>query len=287
MGEGGWRAPCPTGPQLLRSWAPRPLRPGRLLPAGPWPPPHPHCSSRHRLGRGHGVLTTPHAEGGALQTTAAAGEGLGWGAKQAHGGSGQTSEEGLLGHWCLCPWAGGGGGGAGRHAPPPLHPMAASTPPRGPQLRSCCPWSPHTGDRAGPSGWGNLGLTLGDPQSQPLPLRAHWKGSLHTHAPSPGLLMAGRGHPHTAPPLGTQGLTPVRQHPGAGVHGGEALQPGAEGRQRLPLDTCPQAQGVAWHIQVTTDHRHGSRGLGAQQSWDWVLSWAGPTQRVGGSKEPL
>ena len=48
-----------------------------------------------------------------MQTTAAAGEGLGWGAKQAHGGSGQTSEEGLLGHWCLCPWAGGGGGGAG------------------------------------------------------------------------------------------------------------------------------------------------------------------------------
>ena len=181
------------------------------------------------------------------------------------------------------------GAGAGQEGtpPPPRHPMAASTPPRGPQLRSCCPWSPHTGDRAGPSGWGNLGLTLGDPQSQPLPLRAHWKGSLHTHAPSPGLLMAGRGRPHTAPPLGTQGLTPVRQHPGAGVRGGEALQPGAEGRQRLPLDTCTQAQGVAWHIQVTTDHRHGSRGLGAQQSWDRVLSWAGPTQRVGGSKEPL
>ena len=63
-----------------------------------------------------------------MQTTAAAGEGLGWGAKQAHGGSGQTSEEGLLGHWCLCPWAGGGGGGAGRHAPPPTPPHGCIDP---------------------------------------------------------------------------------------------------------------------------------------------------------------
>ena len=181
------------------------------------------------------------------------------------------------GHWCLRPWAGGGGGGAGRHAPPPQHhPVAASTPPCGPQLRSCCPWSRHTGDRAGPSGWGNLGLTLGDPQSQPLPLRAHWKGSLRTHAPIPGLLMAGRGRPHTAPPPGDQGTNTSQTAPGHGGPWWRGLAAWGRGRQRLPLDTRTQAQGVAWHVQVATDHRHGSRGLGAQQSWDRVLSWGGP-----------
>ena len=170
------------------------------------------------------------------------------------------------------------GRGRGRKArpPPQLHPVAASTPPCGPQLRSCCPWSRHTGDRAGPSGWGNLGLTLGDPQSQPLPLRAHWKGSLRTHAPIPGLLMAGRGRPHTAPPPGDQGTNTSQTAPGHGGPWWRGLAAWGRGRQRLPLDTRTQAQGVAWHVQVATDHRHGSRGLGAQQSWDRVLSWAGP-----------
>lgn len=177
------------------------------------------------------------------------------------------------------------GVGAGQEGTPlPLHPVTASTPHCGPPPRSCCPWSRHTGDRAGPSGWGNLGLTLSDPQSQPLALGAHWEGSLCTHAPIPGLLMAGRGRPHTVPPPGDQGTNTSQAAPEHGGPWWRGLEAWGRRPAEAPTGHVNPGSGSGLAHPGDDNHIHRSRGLGAQQSQDRVLSWVGPTQRI--SREP-
>lgn len=129
-------------------------------------------------------------------------------------------------------------------------------------------------------------MTLSDPQSQPLALGAHWEGSLCTHAPIPGLLMAGRGRPHIVPRPGDQGTNTSQTAPGHGGPWWRGLEAWGRRPAEAPTGHVNPGSGSGLAHPGDDNHIHRSRGLGAQQSQDRVLSWVGPTQRVRGSREP-